>query len=119
MYLRTVTTEMMALFRNKDQERTLMPPLATMLCCVLEDSATFRFGFRIQNREPLHASQKTETACNPDLHRNRTPRGSETCWLYSGHLTVWRIARTERTRIPELPKARVEHAAGPSAAIPE
>src|SRR5260370_12217364 len=76
-------------------------------------------GCRIQNREPLHASQKTETACNPDLHRNRTPRGSKTCWLYSGHLTVWRIARTERTRIPELPKARVEHAAGPSAAIPE
>src|SRR5713101_6963816 len=61
-------------------------------------------GCRIQNREPLHASQKTDTACNPDLHRNRTPRGSETCWLYSGHLTVWRIARTERTASQSCPR---------------
>src|SRR5258707_12650004 len=65
---------------------------------------------RLGSREPLHASRKTETAYNPDLHRNRTPRGSGTCWLYSGHLTIWRLARTERTRLQELPKARVEHA---------
>src|SRR5258708_24168345 len=110
---------MTVLLRNNDQKRTLMPPLATMLCCVLQDSATFRFGLPIQNREPLLASQKTETSCNPDLHRNRTPRGSETCWLYSGHLTVWRICSYRAYRLPELPKARVEHAAGPSAAIPE
>src|SRR5882724_6885735 len=57
---------------------------------------------RLGSREPLHANRKTETAYNPDLHRNRTPRGSGTCWLYSGHLTVWRLARTERTRLQEL-----------------
>jgi hypothetical protein len=33
--------------------------------------------------------------------------------LYSGHLTVWRIARTERIRLPELPKARVARSEEP------
>jgi len=38
-------TEMPVAFRNfRDQKRTIMPPLATTLCWVLEDSATLRFG---------------------------------------------------------------------------
>jgi hypothetical protein len=62
-YLRTAPKQMMALFRNKDQKRTLMPPLATMLCCVLEDSATFRFGLpdtksRTSPRKPKNRNNR-------------------------------------------------------------
>jgi hypothetical protein len=72
---------------------------------------------RIQNREPLRASRESETTGNSSLHQRRRRRGSRTCWLCSGHLTVWRIARTDHIRLPKLPKGRVAHAAGPSAAI--
>jgi hypothetical protein len=61
---------------------------------------------RIQNREPLRASRESETTGNPSLHQSRRSRGSRTCWLCSGHLTVWRIARTDYIRLPKLPKGR-------------
>jgi len=77
---------MTVLLRNNDQKRTLMPPLATMCAAYSRTVPNSDLGCRIQNREPLHASRKTETACSADLHRNRAPRGSETCWLYSDHL---------------------------------
>jgi hypothetical protein len=53
-------TEMPVTFRDsRDQKRTLMPPLATTLCWVLEDSATLRFGLpdkksRTSSRKPMN-----------------------------------------------------------------
>jgi hypothetical protein len=53
----------MTVLRNNDQKRTLMPPLATILCCVLEDSATLRFGL-----------PDTKSRTSPRKPKNRNSR---------------------------------------------
>jgi len=94
-------------------------PLATMLCCVLADSATFRFGLPDTKSRTSPRKPNNRNSGNPGLHRNQTPRAFKKLAVVFWPFDSLADCSYRAYPPPELPRARVEHAAGPQRAIPD